>query len=298
MPLQPDSRKPFLTLETSVSKAFMAEVLGVSFDRAYYFDPWLRREVDAHCHQYVDGALNDLDVFYTESNLGRRAWFDRNHVLVGGIQPNLILGMLLGAEFIPARCGDADISPACWAQRPIEELPPPDTLPDHPLIRQFDDQIRAVRREGSLTPVPPFFWDASGRAAVHGALTTAHKFLGDLFFMDLLVEPERVRRVMEWITAANIVLVRHYADLCGIEIQRVHVGECSSCMVGRGPWGAFVVPTLQRIGSELGLVRLHSSGGATTSWKPHARSSASIASIWAARPGWRWCGNYSGEIFK
>jgi len=251
---------PFLTLETSVSKAFMAGALGVSFDRAYYFDPWLRREVDARCHKYAEGALKDLDVLCTESNLGRKAWFDRNQVLIGGIQPNLILGMLLGAEFIPAPHGDADISPACWAKRPIEELPPPDSLPDHPLIRQFDDQIQAVRRERSLTPIPPFFWDASGRAAIHGALTTAHKFLGEQFFIDLLAEPDRVRLVMDWITAANIALVRHYADLCGIEIQTVHVGECSSCMVGRGPWEAFVVPTLQRIGSELGPVRLHSCG--------------------------------------
>jgi len=260
MPLPPDSRTPLLTLETSVSKAFMAEALGVSFDRAYYFDPWLRREVDARCHQCAEEALKDLDVFYTESNLGRKAWFDRNQVLVGGIQPNLILGMLLGAEFIPAPRGDADISPACWANRPIEQLPPPDTLRDHPLIRQFDDQVRAVRREGPLTPIPPFFWDASGRAAIHGALTTAHKFLGDQFFMDLLAAPDRVRRVMDWITAANIVLVRHYADLCGIEIQVVHVGECSSCMVGGDAWETFVVPTLQRIGSELGPVRLHSCG--------------------------------------
>jgi hypothetical protein len=260
MPLQTDSRAPFLTLETSVSKAFMAEALGVSFDRAYYFDPGLRRDVDARCHHYAETALKDLDALYTESNLGRKTWFDRNQVLVGGIQPNLILGMLLGAEFIPAPRGDADISPACWAKRPIEDLPPVETLPEHPLIRQFDDQVRAVRREEPLTPIPPFFWDASGRAAIHGALTTAHKFLGDQFFMDLLAEPDRVRRVMDWITAANIVLVRHYADLCGIEIQAVHVGECSSCMVGPGPWEAFVVPTLQRIGAELGPVRLHSCG--------------------------------------
>ena len=260
MPLQPEPSRPFLTLGTSVSKAFLAEALGVSFDRVYYFDPAVRREVDARCHQYVEGALADFDAFYTESNLGRKAWFDRSQVLIGGIQPNLILGMMLGAEFIPAPRGDADISPACWAKRPLEELPSPETLPDHPLLRQFDDQVRRVRRDGRLTPIPPFFWDASGRAAVHGALTTAHKFLGESFFMDLLADPDRVRHVMDWITAANIVLVRHFADLCGIAIQGVHVGECSSCMVGRDPWETFVLPTLQRIGAELGPVRLHSCG--------------------------------------
>jgi hypothetical protein len=249
-----------LALETSVSKAFMAEALGVSFDRAYYFDPWLRRDVDARCHRYADEALADLDAFFTESNLGRKAWFDGNQVLVGGIQPNLILGMLLGAEFIPSPCGDADISPACWAGRSIDDLPPPETLQGHPLIRQFDDQIQAIAGDRSLAPIPPFFWDASGRAAIHGALTTAQKFLGEEFFVDLLTSPEHVRQVLDWITAADIVLVRHFAELCGITIQSVHVGECSSCMIGQGPWETFVVPTLQRIGSELAPVRMHSCG--------------------------------------
>jgi hypothetical protein len=273
-----DSIKPLLTLETSVSKAFMAEALGVAFDRAYYFDPWLRREVDARCHRYAEETLQDLDAFYTESNLGRKTWFDRSQALVGGIQPNLILGMLLGAALVPAPGGDADISPACWAAKPVEELPPPDALADHPLIRQFDGQVRAVGRDGSLTPVPPFFWDASGRAAVHGALTTAHKFLGDQFFIDLLTQPDRARRMMDWITAANVVLVRHFADLCGIGIQGVHVGECASCMVGRGPWEALVVPTLERIGSELGPVRLHSCGRSYHILEA-ARNVASLSSL-------------------
>lgn len=251
---------PGLTLETSVSKAFLAEALGVTFDRDYYFDLGRRQEVDTRCHHYVADALADLDVLYTESNLGRKAFFHRDQLLVGGIQPNLILGMLLGAEFIPAPRGDADISPACWADKPLADLPPPDALLEHPLIRQFDDQIRAVQREGRCTPIPPFFWDVSGRAAIHGALTTAHKFLGEQFLMDLLAEPDRVRRALDWITEANLVLVRHFARLCGIEIRGVHVGECSSCMVGRAEWAAFVVPTLKRIGSELGSIRLHSCG--------------------------------------
>ena len=53
------------------SKSFLAEALGVSFDRAYSFTPG-SHEVDARCHQYVEQSLQDLDALYTESNLGRR----------------------------------------------------------------------------------------------------------------------------------------------------------------------------------------------------------------------------------
>jgi len=272
------SEKHRLTLETSVSKALLSQGLGIAFDRDYYFDPLLRHRIDARCHQYANEQLKDLDAFYTESNLGRKAHFNPNQVLVGGIQPNLIIGMLLGAQFIPAKQGDADISPTCWAGKSPEDLPRPETLLEHPIIRLLDSQIRAVQQERRFQAIPPFFWDASGRAAIHGALTTAQKFLGEQVFMDLLAEPDRVRRAMDWITDANIVLVRHFAELCGIQIECVHVGECSSCMVGPAEWAEFVAPTLERFGQELGPVRLHSCGASGHLVAP-ARKIRSLCSL-------------------
>lgn len=254
------SNKVGVGVEISISKAFMAKALGVTFDHSYYFDPFRRCAVDLKCQAYLDETYPGLDALFTESNLGRKAYYDRNQVLVGGIQPNMIIGMLLGADFIPAPTGDADITPSCWAGKSIEDLPAPDSLLGHPLIRQFDDQIRAVGERGGLKPIPPFFWDSSGRAAIHGTLTTAQKFLGESVFMDMLTEPHRVREVMNWITGANIVLVRHFANLCGIAVDTVHVGECSSCMLGPAEWETFVIPNLDRIGAELGKVRLHSCG--------------------------------------
>ena len=267
-----------LTLETSVSKALLAQALKISFDHDYYFDPFLRRQIDTRCHQYAAELLKDFDAFYTESNLGRKAHFKPNQVLVGGIQPNLILGMLLGAQFIPAKQGDADISPACWAGKALEDLPRPETLLEHPLIRLFDEQIRAIQRERRFQAIPPFFWDDSGRAAVHGALTTAQKFLGEQIFLDLVEEPDRVRRIMTWITDANIVLARHFAAMCDMQIQCLHVGECSSCMVGPAEWANFVAPTLERLGREIAPVRLHSCGPSAHLLSP-ARNIAALCSL-------------------
>ncbi len=254
------TKKRAVQFEASVSKAFMAQALGVAFDRAYYFDPFLRRETDLRCQAYLDSICPELDALYTESNLGRKAYWEQKQALIGGIQPNLLVGMLLGADFIPTPGGDADITPACWAGKPVEALPPPETLVEHPLIRMLSQQIRMVQAERRFCPIPPFFWDASGRAAVHGSLTTAQKFLGEEVFMDMLLDPDRVHHVMRWICEANIVLVRHFAALAGITIESVHVGECSSCMVGANEWEAFVSPTLERIGLALGPVRLHSCG--------------------------------------
>ncbi len=247
-------------VEVSVSKGLLARTIGAAFDRSYYFDPVIRRELDGRCHAYTNRELADLDAFFTESNLGRREHVDERQVLVGGIQPNLIQGMLLGAEFMPNPAGDADISPACWEGRSLDDLPSSEEQLDHELIRLFDRQIMEIQTEGRLTPIPPFFWDASGRAAVHGALTSTQKFLGEDVFVDMLIDPDRIHRMTEWIADSNIALVQHFAEICGVEVAEVHVGECSSCMIAPDQWDEFVVPTLNRMAEALGPVRLHSCG--------------------------------------
>lgn len=248
-----------ISIEATLSKGWLARAIGVAFDQAYYFDPLRRREIDRKCNEYARTTLKDLDIVYTESNLGRRRFLDDSQVLVGGIQPNLILGLLLGAGFIPHDDRDADISPACMSGRDPEPLPSLDSLLEHGLIRKFDDQIRNLQKESDV-PVPPFFWDASGRAAVHGALTTAQKLWGEGIFIDMLTEPEPSRRIMEWITEAYILLVDHYSKLHQAPLNVIHVGECSACMVSPELFCEFVVPTLDRFGESLGPVRFHSCG--------------------------------------
>jgi hypothetical protein len=281
--------EPIIDFAFTVSKGWMARALGVRFDRDYYMDPLRRQTVDRQCNAYLDEHHADLGLFFTESNLGRRAFYEPKQALVGGIQPNMILGMLVGAEFRPADDKDADISPTPLAAVPTplaavptplaavepDDLPEPRSLLDHPLISLFDEQYGEVARQGtddekpdvpqgdprpSLVPIPPFFWDASGRAAVHGTLTTAQKLFGEQVLMDVATDPQRVEAVFDWVTDATIALVRHFAMLSQREIDQLHVGECSGCMVSGPVFEQFIVPTLSRYGRELGPVRLHSCG--------------------------------------
>ena len=202
-----------LTIAGTLSKAWLAKKLGVAFDRDYYFNLDKRHEIDLRCNEYAMGDLADLNVFYTESNLGQFEYFSDNQILVGGIQPNMILGMLIGAEFIPNDSMDADISATPLKDISLEQLPDPKNLLDHELIYLFDEQIKHIRSQGKLSPIPPFFWDASGRATLHGVLTTAQKFLGENIFIDLMTEPRRVIKVMDWITESYIVLARHFSEV-------------------------------------------------------------------------------------
>ena len=252
-----------LSISGSLSKGWLARQLNVAFDRDYYFDLERRYAVDQLCNKYAVEELSDLNIFYTESNLGQFDHFSEKQILVGGIQPNMILGMLIGAEFVTNDSMDADISPTPLKDKYPDQLPNPQDLLDHKIVRLFDKQIKQIKSDGKLQPIPPFFWDKSGRATIHGTLTTAHKFLGENVFIDLMTEPEKVVKTMDWITESFIVLVRHFSEVGELPITAVHIGECSGCMVNAQMFEEFVVPAASRIAEVLGPLRFHSCGPST-----------------------------------
>lgn len=254
-----------ITISGTLSKGWLAKALGVQFDRDYYFNPQKRYAIDCQCNEYAIEQFPGMRLFYSESNLGQIDYWDKNQIQIGGIQPNLILGMLLGADFIPQDNLDADITPGCLIGKDLDDLPAPESLLNSGLIKVFDEQIRLVQNntQKQLRPIPPFFWDVSGRATIHGMMTSAQKFLGEGFFMDMIAEPKRCLNIMGWIGDAYTVLCRHFSKKADLPITGVHVGECSCCMVSLKLIEQFVVPLTSKIGKELGPIRLHSCGSST-----------------------------------
>lgn len=254
-----------INISGTLSKAWLAEALGVKYDRDYYFDPKRRYAIDCRCNEYAAEHFPGMRIFYSESNLGQIDYWDKGQIQIGGIQPNMILGILLGADFVHSDSSDADITPGCLAGKSLVDLPPPESLLEHPMILLFDEQIRQVQENSQslLRPIPPFFWDISGRAVIHGTMTTAQKLFGEVFFMDMMTEPEQCMEIMRWIGDAFIALCRHFSKIAHLPITEVHVGECSSCMVSSELIERFVIPMTSKIGVELGPIRLHSCGSST-----------------------------------
>ena len=250
-----------VNISGTVSKGWLAKTLGVKFDREYYFDPNKRYKIDCQCNEYIIRQFPGMQLFYSESNLGKLDYYSKDQMLIGGIQPNMILGMLLGAEFIPHDDKDADISPECLAGKNISNLPSPEKLLNHKLIRIFDEQIENVKSDANsrLRPISPFFWDISGQAAIHGVLTSAQKFMGESIFIHMMTQPEQCSKLMNWIADAYITLCKHYSKWMG-GINSVHVGECSSCMISSELFEQFVVPITSKIAKTLGPIKLHSCG--------------------------------------
>jgi uroporphyrinogen-III decarboxylase len=81
--------------------------------------------------------------------------------------------------------------------------------------------------------------------------------------MDLLTEPDKSRRLLNWIADAYLVLCRHFAEAADLAITDVHVGECSCCIVSPTVVEEFIAPATSRISEVLGPVRFHSCGTST-----------------------------------
>jgi len=185
-------------------------------------------------------------------------------ILVGAVQPNLIIAAALGAEFVFAPDKDSDVKglPLKGVEDPAE-LPAVADVLAMPLIADLCGQYaQAAQEHPDLRVIPPFFWDTSGRATIHGIVTTSMKFVGQDIFVDMITRPDLVEGIHEWITEVYIALIEKFSALGGLPVSSVHVGECSGTMLDSDSYRRFVTPCISRLGRHFGAVRLHSCGNA------------------------------------
>jgi hypothetical protein len=251
-----------ITIEASVSKGWLHTNGGFIFDNQYYLDPVHRWEQDNIIHKFVRDKFPRYAIYNMEANLLQAKYVKNNQVLVGAIQPNMILATILGAQFSFFEDKDADV-----AGRPLEfitkkeELPPLSAILEHPLVKDLENQIRNINAtRPDLKVIPPFFWDESGRATVHGIITTSLKLTGDNIMTMMMFDPDLAHAIHQWIVDAYIILVRHFAAVGNLPVTSIHVGECAGTMISSELYEDFVVPYISQFGDALGSVRLHSCG--------------------------------------
>jgi hypothetical protein len=251
-----------IKIEASVSKGWLHQHGGFNFTEQYYNDPLFRRAQDHEINALVRKEFPRFAIYNMEANLVQAKYVKENHVPIGAIQPNMILATVLGASFLFQEDKDSDV-----LGRPLEnitskaELPAVEAILDHPLIKDLAGQMEMVsEKHPELKVIPPFFWDESGRATIHGIITTSLKLTGDNIMVMMMTDPDLAHAIHQWITDAYILLIRYFAALGNLTISSVHVGECAGTMISSQLYEEFVVPYINRLGDTLGPVRLHSCG--------------------------------------
>ncbi len=251
-----------IKIQASVSKGWLNKNGGFVFPDLYYLDPVFRFEQDQKIDRFVRDRFPGYAIYNMESNLVQARYVNENQILVGAIQPNMILAAVLGARFSFFEKTDSDV-----LGKPLEnissssELPSPESITEHPFILELDRQINGIRENHpGLRVIPPFFWDESGRATIHGVITTSLKLTGDNIMTIMMADPELAHAIHQWIVDAYVVLISHFAAAGKVPVTSVHVGECAGTMISPETYQEFVVPYISQLGDKLGPVRLHSCG--------------------------------------
>jgi len=253
-----------IKVQASVSKGWLHKNGGFTFNRKYYLDPYYRMKQDEECHQFIKKIFPDYPLYNMEDNLVQAEYVVPGMITVGAIQPNMIIAAALGAEFVFFADRDSDVKgfPLRNISGPSQLLPPDEVL-NLSFIKELDDQyITVCKMYPGQRIIPPFFWDLSGRATIHGIVTTSMKFIGQDIFTQMMTEPELVKSIHNWITKVYITVIRHFSELGKIPVTSVHVGECSGTMLDEYSYAEFVTPYISKLGREFGAVRLHSCGNA------------------------------------
>ena len=263
------------TVEGSAAVGWLHKEIGLTFEESFYYDPDAHYQKVCEIQDYLAVTYPDYEINFFESNLVQTEHWKRDQIVVGGIQPNMIFGVGVGAKFVIPGDKDPDIEVTPLKdldENGLKRLKETDWENTHP-INFFMNQIDEMKEKyGDSRPiVPPFFWDPSGRASIHGVITTAQKFMGERVFLEMVDNEKFVHDFLEWISDTYITLCTLFADKVGMKITNVHVGECSACLLGPEQFEEFAVPHTQRIIDALGPGRIHSCGLSNHLIKPIAK---------------------------
>ena len=251
-----------IKIQASVSKGWLNKHGDFVFPDQYYLDPLFRWEQDNKINIFVRKRFPEFAIYNMEDNLVQADYVKDNHILVGAIQPNMILATMLGARFSFFEDKDSDVTGKPLENiSNIQELPSLNSILEHSLIKDLEKQIKVIREtHPELKIIPPFFWDESGRATIHGVITTSLKLTGDNIMTIMMTDPDLAHAIHQWIVDAYVILIKHFAALGNLTITSVHVGECAGTMISSQLYEDFVVPYISQLGDKLGAVRLHSCG--------------------------------------
>ncbi len=251
-----------ILIEGSVSFAWVNERFGDVFPDHFYLDPERRMEITCLVEEKIQKYFGEINIHFTESNLVQyEDWDPAEQFYVGGFQPNLILGVAAGGVFNFQEDKDSDIelSPlkSAWGSGELGKL----NILGSDIVNQLCQQMEELKKvHPDKKIIAPFFWDASGRATIHGVITTAQKLVGQDIFISFFEEPEKVHDLLAWIADSYIQLIKKFSEYGDVEPNSLHIGECSACMVSPDQFREFIVPHTQTIVDAIGTGRLHSCG--------------------------------------
>jgi hypothetical protein len=120
-------------------------------------------------------------------------------------------------------------------------------FPDDPI---YNFEAHCVRAEGRQRPV-----------ALVGGIQV-NLIMGAAVGAKFAFQPDKDMDITQTplLVVSKRQLIELFAREAGFEIDGVHLGVCSACMIGPDQFAEFILPAVQNFGKLYGLVKIHSCG--------------------------------------
>ena len=246
--------KQQLQISLNLMPGFFNKHIGTSYGGKYYFDPVYRAEVEQAEQRFLFDVLGQFGIGSKEPRPSPNLF----------IQPIDLLKATQGAEIHCPAYATFETHGHPWAGKSAVEISriPASDAARHPfvdkLLKQYGEMQLMYGESADI------FGIKSGLMGIHAPYTTAHQLMGEELFYLMIDDPEAVRNIfMKIMEIYNAIFFRLSAQLKTAFPARIHMGDCSACMLSEGNYLEIVLPVNCKIAECFQTASYHSCGAST-----------------------------------
>jgi hypothetical protein len=257
--------EPYLRPEIGFTPKWYHQALDIDFGQRWHTDPVYRRET-------VAAMRAELRRRFPGTRIGGINRPDEPLDLLTGTFGACVVAAIYGVPVLYASDQWSTSEHQYLDDGQADALEPPD-LDANPFLDALCgqvDQIAALegRVEGFIN------WQ--------GVLNNAHRLRGEALFMDLVVAPERARRLFNCVARTMRDAARRLYDrqrATGVEVSHFTVSNCLVNMVSPEIYQDFLLPHDVRFAEEFGLLGIHNCAWRADPYVPHYATAPNVGYI-------------------
>ncbi len=241
-------------ISLNLMPAFFAKHIGTAYGEKYYFNPAYRAEIERAEQRFLFDVLGQFGVGSKEPRPSTNLF----------IQPIDVIKATQGAAIHCPEDATFETHGHPWACKSADEIRAisANDAAQHPFVDKLLKQYGELQRlYGERADI---FGIKSGQMGIHSPYTTAHQLMGEELFFLMIDDPDGVKQIFTKIFEIYTAVFSRLAGQLKVAYpQRLHIGDCSACMLSDELYKQIVLPMTREIAAGFQSISYHSCGGST-----------------------------------
>lgn len=220
--------------------------LGVDLGKQWHTDPEYRYKTLIMMKEYLHKTFPSVDYFTPRY----RDEVEPTCATISGVYGILLISMLYGAEPVYAADAWPDAKPVFHSIDDYRNLSPIN-LDLNPVMNQLEAQMEIIQQRWGMI---------HGYLNYQGIINIAAKLRGSDLFMDMIDEPEAVKKFFAHIaeTIGRVSQrVQHRQRESGFDIDLLSMSNCTVSMISPSQYEEFLLPLDTKLSSEYPRFGIH-----------------------------------------